>query len=149
MSANDHYDVLFRDFVAAFGELDDDTLTSVIGFSAGGPVSLCRVRGQSVFVTCELSMYGEQLASSEGLKFELMYRGEDNADHAQALLSALGDLSFDAELGDGHSIDVSQVTYPGGPRRVRLALHSQCGHAGGRFGIYDVVRDDAGEAGVG
>jgi len=37
------YEELFREVEARFGDLDEATLTAIVGFSAGGPVSLCTI----------------------------------------------------------------------------------------------------------
>jgi hypothetical protein len=36
------YSNLFQALEDAFGKLDTDTITAIIGFSAGGPVSMCK-----------------------------------------------------------------------------------------------------------
>ena len=65
------YNELFAPLEEKYGELDEDTITSIVGFSAGGPVSLSKIENKKLFVTCELAAYPEQRVSSEGLKFVL------------------------------------------------------------------------------
>ena len=139
MDSTQHFATLFSQLEAEFGKLDPTTLTSIVGFSAGGPVSLRQVARQHLFVTCELSLYAEQRVSSERLKFELLYRGRVGGEDCQKLLTALGNLSFHAQLGDGHTIDVSQVVPPSIARTVLLRLHSQCRMPNGNFGVYEVL----------
>src|SRR5262245_19426083 len=66
----DHYRALFAQLEAELGALGNETATGIVGFSAGGPVAVRRVPGKDAFVTCELSLYPEQVASSEGENFE-------------------------------------------------------------------------------
>ena len=72
MSYEEHYKSLFANLEKEHGQLDEETLTSIIGFSGGGPVSLCTKQEKSVFVSCELSAYQEQKLSSEGLRYEFL-----------------------------------------------------------------------------
>jgi hypothetical protein len=134
-----HYATLFRDLEAEFGVLDAETLTSIVGFSAGGPVSLRQIARRHLFVTCELSLYPEQLRSAEGLKFELLSARNLSAEACRKLFTALGNLSFNAQLGHGHTVDVSQVVAPGIARSIRLQLHSQTRTSAGKIGIYEII----------
>lgn len=60
---------------AQYGAFDTETLTAVIGFSAGGPVSLFKKEEKRLYATCELAVYPEQVESSEGLKYEFFSEG--------------------------------------------------------------------------
>jgi hypothetical protein len=79
MKPREHYQALFASLVAAYGPLDAETITGVIGFSAGGPVSLCTIETRGVIVTCELSVYPEQRTSAEGLKYEFLSLGAEGS----------------------------------------------------------------------
>jgi hypothetical protein len=105
-----HYEALYVDLQGEVGELSRETSTGIVGFGAGGPVSIRSVLGHSIYVTCELSLYPEQVRSSEGERYELFCRLPISESQAQSLLTALGNLSMEAKLGHGHTIDVSAVT---------------------------------------
>jgi len=134
----EHYSELFARLESDYGELDARTLTGIIGFSAGGPISICRTRASGVYVTCELSLYDEQLESAEGLRFELMTREHLDQSTCQRLFTALGNLSMHEQLGDGHTIDMAQVIPGGVPAQLRLQLYSSTEMDGKKFGIYEV-----------
>ncbi len=63
--------------------------------------------------------------------------GDFREDQARVLLTALGNLSLNARLGDGHTVDVSAVD---GVRceLVELSLFSRIDSAGSLYGIYRV-----------
>ena len=134
-----HYDQLFRELEAEHGKLDEITLTSIIGFDAGGPVSLSCIASRDLYVTCELSVYPGQMASTEGFNFELLVRGWLNESESRELLTALGDLSMRTTLGDGHTVNVSGVMPEGHPGLVRLREYSRASVGGRAYGIYEVV----------
>lgn len=133
-----HYATLYAQLQREVGALGDETSTGIIGFSGGGPVSMVRVPGRPVYVTCELSLYPEQIPSSEGERYELLCRLPLTESQAQDLLTALGELSMQAELGHGHTVDVSGLD-AGGLARVALEHYSSSEVGGAAFGIYEVV----------
>ena len=137
MDAEAHYQALFQELERRHGRLDEDTVTSIVGFSAGGPVSLSKLEKKNIYVTCELSLYPQQKMSAEGLKFELLSVGAFDENTCRALFTALGNLSMDATLGNGHTIDVAGVMRSGEPSQVELKLFSRIGN--GNFGVYQVV----------
>jgi hypothetical protein len=134
-----HYDALFAEIADQFGQLSPKVMSAIVGFSAGGPVSVARVDGKPLYVTCELSLYPEQIPSSEGERFEFLVESPLDPSAVQDLLSSLGRLSFHEELGDGHTIDLSNVSPTGGPQLVSLRHFSSVALATGRFGIYQVL----------
>ena len=138
-SARAHYEALFAADVARLGVLTPSTSTAVIGFRAGGPVSMVQVEGQHVFVTCELSLYPEQIPSSEGERYELLCRMPLSDRQTQDLLTGLGALSMEAELGDGHTVDVSAFEVEPSLTVVRLSHFSSAVVDGERYGIYEVT----------
>jgi hypothetical protein len=138
MSAQAHYASLFAGLEREFGPVSSDTLTGIIGFSAGGPVSMCRVGNGEVYVTCELSLTPEQKRSSQGLQFELLSRLPLSPVDTQDFLTSIGSLSLDAKLGDRHTIDVAAVSPSSKINKIRLKLHTSCEIDGSQYGIYEV-----------
>ena len=139
MDVNAHYDRLFSEIERRYGSFDDETLTGLIGFTGGGPVSLAKNDKHDLYVTVELSLNSDQTKSSDGLKFELLSVGDFDADTCQKLFTALGTLSLSAKLGHGHIIDVSGVLGEQGPSQVRLELF--CKERMGllrKYGVYRV-----------
>jgi hypothetical protein len=109
MGAREHYEALFGELESRYGPLDRATVSAIVGFSAGGPVSLSRIERKNLHVTCELSLYPEQKASVEGLKFELLSLGAFDLLTCRALFTAIGNLSMERTLGHDHTIDVRSV----------------------------------------
>lgn len=134
------YSNLFAELVEQHGKLDDETLTSIIGFSAGGPVSLAKKEKENLFVTCELATYEDQVKSSEGLRYEFLNRGTRSAAWCQAVFTSLGAMSMDTEFGDGHSIDISAIS-PEDQHisQVELKLFSRSSYEGVDYGVYEVI----------
>src|SRR5262245_23266402 len=106
---SEYYRTLFAQVEESIGSLSRVTDTAVIGFSAGGPVSMIQVVGKHAFVTCELSLYEEQVASAEGESYELLCRLPLTKRQVQGLLTAVGAMSMEAQLGHGHTIDISAI----------------------------------------
>ena len=134
-----HYNRLLRPITREFGAFAPATITSIVGFSAGGPVSLLRVTGRWVYVTCELSFYSEQKASTEGIQFELLSRQIQDESTVISTLTALGNLSMNAQLGDGHTVDVSGAVAASRPAIIKLRLYSKLGFLRPRYGVYEVL----------
>ena len=132
-----HYAKLFEPLEREYGDLDPLTISAIIGFSAGGPVSLRERKAARLFVTCELSCYEEQRPSAEGLKFEFFSNGDFSEKQARALLTALGALSMQACLGHNHTVDAS-IIEDAEVERVSLHLFSQVMIGGAAYGIYRV-----------
>lgn len=134
------YKEIFAPLEEKYGALDEDTITSIIGFSAGGPVSLSKIEDKKLYVTCELAVYPEQRLSSEGLKYELFSVGTHSDDWCRTVFSALGGLSLDAELGDKHTIDISGVVEgPEATDKVQLNLFSKTIIGNEKYGLYEVI----------
>jgi hypothetical protein len=131
------YEILFAPLEKEFGRFDSDTLTSIIGFSAAGPVSLRTNHSRGILVTCELVEYPDQQRSSEGINFELFTRNLDEND-GSTLLTAIGDLSLREQLGDRHRIMVSSLGLQD-IEMVQLRLFSQSQIENRRLGVYEVV----------
>jgi hypothetical protein len=137
MRYRQHYAKLFEVLESAYGKLDDATVTAVIGFSAGGPVSLRKREASQLFVTCELSVYEEQKLSADGIKFEFLSKDDFDQKQARVLFTALGRLSMEDELGNNHTIDVAQIALVS-TDTVGLHLFSRVMIEGVAYGLYRV-----------
>jgi hypothetical protein len=142
VSAHTHYASLFANVDRDFGPASADTMTGIVGFSAGGPVSMCRLGTENVYVTCELSLSPDQKPSKQGFRFELLSRLPLSESDTQDLLTSIGSLSLDTTLGDRHSVDVSAVSPSPDIKKIRLKLHSSCEIDGMGYGIYEVCNAD-------
>ena len=139
MTAKEHYATLYAGLVEQHGPLNEDTISSVIGFSGGGPVSMCQIGQKDVFVTCELSLYPEQISSTDGFRYEFLSSGGIGVDVCRAIFTALGNLSMDAQLGDGHTVDMSGILGADGINTVGLRKYSTSRIGNDMFGIYEVL----------
>jgi len=120
--------------------LDPDTISSIIGFSAGGLVSLRANQQKRLYLTCELAMYEAQFPSSDGaLRFEFITAGHYSEETAQTLLTALGKLTQNSTLGKGHTIDLTSVFGSIEPFIVKLELAICFSFEKKNFAIYRVV----------
>jgi len=140
MNYRELYAVLFRQLEATYGPLDRETITSVVGFAAGGPVSLSKKKTENLFVTCELAAYPEQKLSSEALNYEFFSVGTFSEDWCRSVFTALGSLSMNAVLGDEHTVDISGVVgSDDAVKRVRLKLFSRSTYDGKDYGVYQIT----------
>lgn len=103
------YDKLLQPVVTTIGEFDDSTLSSVVGFDAGGPLSFRTItesnsNSTKTYVSCELAVRQKQLPSSNG-RFELMAICDDE-DWVRSVLTNIGEMSFDAAFDHGHTLDI-------------------------------------------
>jgi len=133
-----HYQRLFRRLAREHGKVSEETISSIVGFDAGGPVSMCRV-GEVGYVTVELSLYEQQKVSTEGVRFELLCFAGLGEDTVRSMFTALGRLSMSAKLGSGHTVDLAQVLTGIDIQRVRLVLHSRAGLLWPKYGVYEVI----------
>jgi hypothetical protein len=134
------YAALFRELESKYGPLDSETVTSIVGFSAGGPVSLSKLERKKLFVTCELSVYPEQRKSKENLNFELLAIDDFSEDWCRKVFTALGNLSMNSVLGNNHTIDISGVVEKSSvAKKVQLKLFSKTKYENKNYGIYRVV----------
>ena len=140
-SVRGHGAALFSDLEQKYGAVSETTRTGIIGFSAGGSVSICQVGMDAHFVTCELSLYPEQKLSSQGLRYEFFSRIDLPVEDSHRLLTALGNFSLEARLGHSHSVDVSAVMPPNTASTVRLFLLSRREIDGAKYGVYEVCFD--------
>jgi len=133
------YSMLFKDLVDRFGPLDRESIVSIIGFSAGGPVNISKIDSKKIYVTCELADYKEQVKSSENLNYEFLAVEKFDSDWCRTVFTALAALGMEAELGDGHTVDISGVVEDDDPVKVvSLSLFSSIVYHGKKYGIYQV-----------
>jgi hypothetical protein len=144
-SAQNHYASLFASAEREFGPASAETMTGIVGFSAGGPVSMCRLGTEHVYVTRELSLSPEQKLSPQGLRFELLSRLPLSESDTQDLLTNIGALSLEATLGDRHTVDVSAISPSPDMKKIRLKLYTSCEIGGAGYGIYEVCNADSAE----
>lgn len=137
MGYQQHYAKLFQQLENEYGKLDPDTIMAIIGFSAGGPVSMCERKAARLFVTCELSVYDEQKISTDGLKFEFFSKDDFDEEQARAVFTALGGLSMQARLGNNHTVDLSGIE-KARTDLVGLQLHSTVTIEDVKYGLYRV-----------
>src|SRR5687767_9061199 len=102
---------LFKPIEERIGKIDAETITAIVGFDFGGPVSLCTVgygREQFVtYVTCELAVREEQLPAEFG-RYELMISC-DNEKWARKILTKIGEMSMESVFEHGHTVDIGQI----------------------------------------
>lgn len=134
-----HYARLFDRLARENGEIHNDAITGIVGFSGGGTVSMCQVGEERGYVTVELSLCAQQKVSAEGIRFELLSRSGLSTETTHSMLTAIGNLSMSAMLGNGHTIDLTQVVQSSDVRQVRLQLYSKVGLLWSKFGVYEVV----------
>lgn len=150
-------DAFYAEFLAPVieevGPFDRDTIVPIVGFDAGGPLSLCSVgrdRGEPfvTYVTCELALKAEQRPSRQG-RYELMLMCDDE-DWARTLLTNVGRMSLEAEFGHGHTLDIGAWGEPSSLiQGVAFELFASP-HVGPEeyaiFRLHGLSRDDLAEA---
>ncbi|ASV88445.1 hypothetical protein CES85_3399 (plasmid) [Ochrobactrum quorumnocens] len=140
-ATNQLYSQLFASVEEKSGvQLAPETLTSVVGFNAGGPVNLRFAPNKKIFLTSELAMYEQQRRSADGLfRYELMTQSHFEENTARTLLTAIGAMTLSTVLGDRHTIDVSAVMGASGPAVVKLKLYSRTRFSGLEYGVYQLL----------
>ena len=86
-AAVSHLDVILSAVQAELGPLQDKTLAGVVGFDAGGPVSIIESRAGDYYVTTELHDLVDQLPSYEGRQYEVALVTSKGAKFAQTALT--------------------------------------------------------------
>jgi hypothetical protein len=111
------YKQLFQPIEERIGHVDEASIMAIIGFDAGGPVTLCTVgRGHERFVTyvtCELSVRDEQQPAEFG-RYEVMMTCDDEA-WARNILTKIGQMSFESVFEHGDTLDIGPVVGPACP----------------------------------
>lgn len=137
---SDFYKKLLTPLEEEFGKLDTETITALVGFSMGGPVSLSKQSKSDLYVICELSAYPGQKFSTGGLKFELFSVGHFSEDWCRKVFTGLGNLSMNSQLGNGHTIDISDLVDSSEPiKKIALKFFSWFEYEEKRYGLYQVV----------
>lgn len=136
------YQQLFRPVKEQVGPLDRNTLASIIGFDAGGPLNLCTVgygKGDFVtYVSCELAVHPQQVESNVG-HYELMITCDDE-DWVRSVLSELGRMSLSVQFNPGHTIDIKALVGTSCPTQgLVLEEFSRACIYGKPYGILRVV----------
>jgi hypothetical protein len=112
MNAETLYATLFGSLAPTLGPLNSDTLTSIIGFDAGGPLSLCAFAQKdqqcTTYVSCEL-VFHQPL---DGPRYELLVTCDDE-DWARTVLSEIGKMSLEVTFAAGHTIDIGPLVGEG------------------------------------
>lgn len=140
MDYNKFYKQIFSKIEQNIGLIDEETITTLVGFSVGGPVSLSQIEAKKVFVTCELAHYPEQKKSTENLNYEFMSIGDFDMLWCRKVFTSLGVLSMSAVLGDGHTVNISEIVDSNNPvKSIRLKLYSNSIYENKHYGIYQVL----------
>jgi len=135
------YKALFGPVEEALGPLDLMTLCPIIGFSAGGPVSLRTIgRGENpvTYVSCELVCYADQRPSCVG-PFEVLITSNDET-WARTVATCIGEISLEAIVDDLHSIDLApRLDSSTSLQAVLLERFSSSKIAGVSYGILRAI----------
>ncbi|GGE31338.1 hypothetical protein GCM10011360_19100 [Primorskyibacter flagellatus] len=100
---------MFREFQLRLGRLKPVTTMGIVGYDAGGPVSMVEtVDGQS-FVTTELCDRTERARSREGQRYELALHGRVPADWAQEALTLLARYFETVPVGDNEAVGIPAI----------------------------------------
>lgn len=118
--------------------LDPMILMTIIGFSAGGPVSLRSIKARNIYMTNELASYKQQCSADGLINYELITIGDFEEDLARQILTAIGAMTLSTLLGNRHTIDVSHVLDSTEPVIMKLSLYSKIILKGKAYGIYRV-----------
>jgi hypothetical protein len=137
------YDALFAPLVARYGPLDAATLTAIVGFDAGGPISLCTIGRDRhapliTYVTCELAVRQEQVESEFG-RYELLTAAQDE-DWAHAILTDVGAMTLETAFGHHDTLDIGPWVDPTDPvQGILFALEYEIQIEGKPYGVLRCV----------
>lgn len=103
------YRALFAPLENLLGPVDLDTMFPIVGFGAGGPLSLATIgrypRDRFVtYVSCELTCWDEQLPNASG-RYELLMSCDDES-WCHSILTAVGRTTFEEVIDDLHTMDI-------------------------------------------
>jgi hypothetical protein len=109
MEERELYDLIFAPVVASLGTFDACCLTAIVGFWAGGPISLLTIGREQkepfvTYVTCELAVQEDQVPSDIG-RYEILITCDDE-DWAWTILTKVGQMTTEAAFGSGHTLDI-------------------------------------------
>lgn len=112
IAVREFYDAFLAPLVETHGPIDRDTLMAVVGFDAGGPISLCTIgygrRDPTIFVSCELAVREEQVPSEVG-RYELLATTSDEG-WARSTLTDIGGMTLEVAFGHLHTLDIGPWT---------------------------------------
>lgn len=116
MSYHGFYKRLFAPLETSLGQFDRDTISPIVGFDMGGPLSfrtIGRERGDRLitYVSCELAVRCDQQPSEFG-NYELLTTC-DNEQWVRTIVSNIGQMSLETTLGSGHTLDIGAWVPPG------------------------------------
>lgn len=137
------YAKLFAPLEAEIGPIDPLTISAIVGFDAGGPLSFCTIgakRGEAfvTYVSCELAVRKEQTPSDVG-RYELLCSCDDEQ-WVRSILSVLGRMSLGTRFGPGHTVDIGPVVGPDASiQSVLLETQSRTTIHGKKYGILRVI----------
>lgn len=109
MDYAEFYRQLLRPLEPDLGSADPLTITAIVGFDAGGPLSFCSFGRDGpierrAYVSCELALRDDQPPSAVG-RYELLAHCA-NEDWVRCVVSDIGRMSLDVAFDDGHSLDI-------------------------------------------
>lgn len=110
MNYTQFYTGLLRPLVDKIGKIDKETMISIVGFDAGGPLNFCTI-GRDIksdlitYVSCELAVRNEQKPNSTG-RYELLTSCDDEQ-WVRSIITKIGRMTLDDVFDDGHTMDIS------------------------------------------
>jgi len=137
------YAELFAPLEKRLGPIDRDTICAIVGFDGGGPLSFCTIGADQnkrhvTYISCELAIRDEQLPSEHG-RYELVCTCDDE-EWVRTVVSNVGRMSLETELGHGHTVDIGPLLADDAPiQAVLMTIEEQVEIAGERFAIYRVT----------
>jgi hypothetical protein len=143
MKVQAFYNALFAPLVARHGPLDAAALTAIVGFDAGGPISLCTIGHDRhapliTYVTCELAVRPEQVESEFG-RYELLMAAQDE-DWAHSILTDVGGMTLETAFGHHDTLDISPWVTPTDPvQGLLFALEYEIKIEGKPYGVLRCV----------
>jgi len=147
------YAELFAPLEDRLGPIDRDTICAIVGFDAGGPLSFCTIGGKRdvrhvTYISCELAVRDEQRPSEHG-RYEFICTCDDE-EWVRSVISNLGRMSLETELGHGHTVDIGPLVRNDAPiQAVLITVEEQLEIAGERFAIHratGITRDELNHA---
>lgn len=153
MEERELYDLIFAPVIASLGAFDARRLTAIVGFWAGGPISLLTIGRERkepfvTYITCELAVREDQMPSDIG-HYELLITCDDE-DWAWTVLAKVSQLTTDTAFGSGHTLDISPWVGEDDPLQG-LAFEELCRSVVGDencavFRLHGLTRDELNSA---
>lgn len=154
MKERELYDLIFAPVISSLGAFDSCCLTAIVGFWAGGPISLQTIGRERnepfvTYVTCELAVREDQMPSDVG-HYELLITCDDE-NWAWTILTKVGQMTTETAFGSGHTLDIGP--WVGEDDRLQgLAFEELCRSVVGEdnyavFRLHSLTRDELDTAG--